>query len=73
LDAPLTPTRRQPPRPWWTNPFVWIGVSVVCTLLGIFVVPGFFGGTFLFLPFIFVRRAEDETPDPRSNGHGTVD
>ena len=45
---------------------------LVSVVLGIFVWPGLFGGTFLFLPFIWVwrpRRGRDV--DPRSNGHGS--
>jgi hypothetical protein len=69
-----TPLRDlQPPeRPWWGNPWLWVLVSLASVVLGIFVWPGLFGGTFLFLPFIWVwrpRRGRDG--DPRSNGHGS--
>ena len=69
-----TPLRdAQPPeRPWWGNPWLWVLVSLASVVLGIFVWPGLFGGTFLFLPFIWVwrpRRSRDG--DPRSNGHGS--
>lgn len=69
-----TPLRdSQPPeRPWWGNPWLWVLVSLASVVLGIFVWPGLFGGTFLFLPFIWVwrpRRGRDG--DPRSNGHGS--
>ncbi|MGH2679646.1 MAG: hypothetical protein ACRDG8_04065 [Actinomycetota bacterium] len=69
-----TPLRDPPPaeRPWWGNPWLWLGVSAVFLLLGIYVWPGLFGGTFLFLPFIWVwrpRRGRDV--DPRTNGHGS--
>jgi hypothetical protein len=41
-------------------------------VLGIFVWPGLFGGTFLFLPFIWVwRPRRGREGDPRSNGHGS--
>ena len=71
LDTPLAPPPRAQPRPWWGNPWVWVGVSAACVVLGVFVAPGFFGGTFLFLPFVWVWRPRDAPPDPRSNGHGT--
>ena len=69
-----TPLRdSQPPeRPGWGNPWLWVLVSLASVVLGIFVWPGLFGGTFLFLPFIWVwrpRRGRDG--DPRSNGHGS--
>lgn len=71
-----TPLRdpRPPPRPWWGNPWLWVGVSAVFLMLGLFVWPGLFGGTFLFLPFVWVRRSQrGEDVDPRTNGHGTRD
>ena len=71
LDAPLAPASRAPSRPWWGNPWLWLGVCAVFAALGAFVVPGFFGGTFLFLPFVWIWRPNDAPPDPRSNGHGT--
>lgn len=43
-------------RPWWGNPLLWLGVSAVSVLVGLFVLPQFFGGTFLFLPFVWIRR-----------------
>ena len=43
-------------RPWWGNPFLWVGVSAVFVLLGLFVAPKLFGFAFLFLPFIWIRR-----------------
>jgi hypothetical protein len=69
-----TPLRdpRPPERPWWGSPWLWLGMSVMFVVLGIFVWPGLFGGTFLFLPFIWVwrpRRGRDV--DPRTNGHGS--
>ena len=69
-----TPLRvSQPPeRPWWGNPWLWVLVSVAFVALGIFVWPGLFGGTFLFLPFIWVwRPRRGREGDPRSNGHGS--
>jgi hypothetical protein len=69
-----TPLRdpRPPYRPWWGNPWLWLLVSFVFVLLGIFVWPGLFGGTFLFLPFIWVWRPRRRREvDPRTNGHGT--
>jgi len=68
-----TPLRdpRPPERPWWGNPWLWVLVSVASVLLGIFVWPGLFGGTFLFLPFIWVWRPRRRDVDPRTNGHGS--
>jgi hypothetical protein len=71
LATPLRDSQR-PERPWWGNPWLWVLVSLASVVLGIFVWPGLFGGTFLFLPFIWVwrpRRGRDG--DPRSNGHGS--
>jgi len=67
-----TPLRDPKPRsrPWWGNPWLWLAVGAVFVLLGIYVWPGLFGGTFFFLPFIWVwrpRRGRDV--DPRTNGH----
>jgi hypothetical protein len=67
-----TPLRDPKPaeRPWWGNPWLWLAVGVVFVLLGLYVWPGLFGGTFFFLPFIWVwrpRRGRDV--DPRTNGH----
>lgn len=61
-DAP------QPERPWWGNPWLWVAVCAVFVVLGVVVWPGLFGGTFLFLPFIWVGRPR-RPADPRSNGH----
>lgn len=67
-----TPLRdpRPAPRPWWGNPWLWVGVSAVFLVLGLYVWPGLFGGTFLFLPFIWVwRPRRGREVDPRTNGH----
>jgi ABC-type Fe3+ transport system permease subunit len=71
LATPLRDPHR-PERAWWGNPWLWVVVCLVSVLLGIFVWPGLFGVTFLFLPFIWVwrpRRGRDV--DPRTNGHGS--
>ena len=71
-----TPLRdpRPPERPWWGNPWLWLLVSAVFVVLGIFVWPGLFGGTFLFLPFIWVwRPRRHREVDPRTNGHAAND
>ena len=39
---------------WWRTPPLWIGVSVVFALLGLFVAPKLLGFTFVFLPFLWV-------------------
>jgi hypothetical protein len=59
-------------RPWWGNPWLWLGVSAVFVVLGIFVWPGLLGGTFVFLPFLWVGRGQ-RSYDPRSNGHGRAE
>jgi hypothetical protein len=71
-----TPLRdpRPPERPWWGNPWLWLLVCVAFIVLGIFVWPGLFGGTFLFLPFIWIwRPRRGREVDPRTNGHGSRD
>nr|MBA3738031.1 hypothetical protein [Actinomycetota bacterium] len=62
-----TPLRDPKPkeRPWWGNPWLWLLLGAVFVVLGIFVWPGLFGGTFFFLPFIWVwrpRRGRDVDP-----------
>jgi len=69
-----TPLRDPRPaeRPWWGNPWLWLLVSALSVVLGIFLWPGLFGGMFLFLPFIWVwRPRRGRESDPRSNGHGS--
>jgi hypothetical protein len=68
------PPRDPPPagRPWWGNPWLWVGVCLAFVVLGVFVWPGLFGGTLLFLPFVWIRRPRSApTMDPRANGHTT--
>lgn len=67
----VTPPRDAPPAnlPWWANPWLWVGVSAASLVLGYLVWPGFFGGAFLFVPFVWVSRTKSPTMDPRSNGH----
>jgi hypothetical protein len=57
-------------RPWWGDPWLWLALCAVSVVLGVLVWPGLFGGVFLFLPFVWIRRPS-RTPrmDPRSNGH----
>ena len=45
----------EPDRPWWGMPGVWIGISMVFVLLGVFVFPRLLGFTFLFFPFVVLR------------------
>jgi hypothetical protein len=55
-------------RPWWGNPLLWLGVSAVFLLLGLFVLPHLLGGVFLFFPFLWVggwRRRPRREPPPR--------
>jgi hypothetical protein len=73
MVEPDLPTPRNPPaepRPWWGNPWLWVAVCGVFVVLGLFVWPGLFGGTFLFLPFVWVWRPRRRRAiDPRGNGH----
>jgi hypothetical protein len=64
-DAPAGPRR-----PWWGSPWLWLGVCGVFVVLGVVVWPGLFGGTVVFLPFVWVWRPRRQpAPDPRTNGH----
>ena len=57
-------------RPWWGNPWLWLIACLAFAVLGLVVWPGLFGGTFLLLPFVWVRRPRREASmDPRTNGH----
>lgn len=60
-------------RPWWGNPWLWIGISAVSVVLGLVVWRGLFGGVFLFVPFVWLSRSKAPTVDPRSNGHAKRD
>jgi hypothetical protein len=54
-----------PPRPWWGNPLLWLGISAILLLLGIFVLPHFLPGVFIVLPFMWIgggRRREARRP-----------
>ena len=60
---------RDPGRPWWGSPAVWVAGSAAFVLLGVFVFPRLFGFTILFLPFLLARsfgrrRPEDERREP---------
>jgi hypothetical protein len=58
-------------RPWWASPWIWLVACAVFLVLGIVVWPGLFGGTFLFLPFVWIWRPKRaRRVDPRTNGHG---
>ena len=52
-----------PTRPWWGNPLVWVGVSAVFLMLGLFVAPHFLGGTVIFLPFLWIWGGRARRPD----------
>lgn len=71
----VTPPRDRPRirRPWWGNPWLWVGVSAAFAALGLLVWPGLFGGVFLFVPFVWVGRPKPDRMDPRTNGHGKRD
>jgi hypothetical protein len=49
---------------------VWFVACLISVLLGVFVWPGLFAGTVIFLPFVWVSRSKQPPADPRSNGHG---
>jgi uncharacterized membrane protein YhaH (DUF805 family) len=70
-------TPKDTARTWWGNPIVWLAVCAVLVVLGVFVAPHFLGGTFLFLPFVWIggrrwrprprtrpRRAEERPREP---------
>jgi hypothetical protein len=55
-----------PDRPWWSRPSVWTAAGIAFVLLGAFVFPRLLGFTFVFLPFIWMRRsgAGNRRPPP---------
>jgi hypothetical protein len=61
-----------PPRPWWGDPLLWVGIGLVSVILGVFVWPGLFGLAFIAVPFVWWRRPRTSI-DPRSNGHSHRD
>jgi hypothetical protein len=70
LGAPPRDAPARPARPWWESPWLWIVVCGVFIVLGFVVWPGLFGGTFVFLPFVWVWRPRRvPVVDPRTNGH----
>ena len=55
-----------PSEPWWRSAPLWLGVSCVFALLGLFVAPKLLGFTFVFLPFLWVGglgRREPQEPE----------
>jgi hypothetical protein len=70
-DLATTPfAARRSTRPWWGSPWLWLAVCVVFLALGLLVWPGLFGGTVIFLPFVWVFRPRRvPAMDPRGNGH----
>ena len=55
-----------PGEPWWRSAPLWIGVSCVFALLGLFVAPKLLGFTFVFLPFLWIGglgRREPQHPE----------
>ena len=72
-DVPLAAPPSRPgasAHPWWGNPWFWASVCLAFAVLGLVVWPGLFGGTFLLLPFVWIRRPRRERAmDPRANGH----
>lgn len=67
ITPPRDPGRQ--PRPWWANPWLWVGISAGFLVLGLFVWRGLFGGVFLFVPFVWLSRSKAPAVDPRANGH----
>jgi hypothetical protein len=54
---------RDPERPWWGSPVVWVAGSLAFVLLGVFVFPRLFGFTILFLPFLLARSFGRRRPE----------
>ena len=74
VPAPRPSRASEPDRPWWGNPWLWVGVCAISIVLGLFVWPGLFGGVVLVLPFVWVGRPRHEPHmDPRTNGHTNRD
>jgi hypothetical protein len=78
MHAALTGSRSReaarPGRPWWGNPLLWVTVCAISLILGFVVWPGLFGGAFIVLPFVWIRRPRREPKmDPRTNGHTSRD
>lgn len=67
ITPPRDPAQRR--RPWWGNPWLWVGISAGSVVLGLVVWWGLFGGVVLFVPFMWLSRSKTPTVDPRSNGH----
>jgi len=68
------PPRTAPDRPWWGNPWLWVGICAISIVLGLLVWPGLFGGVVFVLPFVWIGRPRREPKmDPRTNGHTTRD
>jgi hypothetical protein len=72
LTAALARARSvDPGRPWWSYPVVWVGVCAVVTVLGAIFVPRLLGFTFVFLPFLWLRRRPRRMP--RDTDHADDD
>jgi Na+/proline symporter len=56
-EAPGREEPEQKDRPWWGNPLVWIALSALFLILGVFVAPHFLPGVILFVPFIWIGRS----------------
>ena len=54
---------RDPERPWYSSPVVWVAGSLAFVLLGVFVFPRLFGFTVLFLPFLLARSFGRRRPE----------
>lgn len=55
----------EPERPWWGSPGVWIALSMVFVLVGVFAFPRLLGFTFLFFPFVVMRTVGRRRRDRR--------
>src|SRR5436305_14964067 len=54
------PQRRLAPRPWWSSPWLWLGVGVVSMVLAVCGWAWLFGFTFVAIPRAGIGRLRAE-------------